>query len=147
MSNSVWPHGLYPARLLCPWDSQAGILEWVAIPFSRGSSRPKDQTEVSTTGRRILYHWDSWEAHKKGYLFLNFGQKWLSFPEGKIGWLKMPNKTRLFKRSLQLAIVFIPIAVTKFWKLIILPSRFRHSIYSCIHVINLDIYSLLIWKI
>ena len=26
---------------------QAGILEWVAIPFSRGSSRPGDQTQVS----------------------------------------------------------------------------------------------------
>ena len=24
-----------PARLLRPWDSQARILEWVAIPFSR----------------------------------------------------------------------------------------------------------------
>ena len=21
MSDSLWPHGLYPARLLCPWDS------------------------------------------------------------------------------------------------------------------------------
>ena len=21
MSNSLWPHGLYPNRLLCPWDS------------------------------------------------------------------------------------------------------------------------------
>ena len=28
--------------------SQARILEWVAIPFSRGSSRPRDQTQVST---------------------------------------------------------------------------------------------------
>ena len=26
---------------------QAGILEWVAIPFSRGSSRPRDRTQVS----------------------------------------------------------------------------------------------------
>ena len=26
---------------------QARILEWVAIPFSRGSSRPRDQTQVS----------------------------------------------------------------------------------------------------
>ena len=26
---------------------QARILEWVAIPFSRGSSQPRDQTEVS----------------------------------------------------------------------------------------------------
>ena len=26
---------------------QARILEWVAIPFSRGSSHPKDRTQVS----------------------------------------------------------------------------------------------------
>ena len=30
-----------PTRLLCPWDSPAIILEWVAIPFSRGSSQPR----------------------------------------------------------------------------------------------------------
>ena len=28
---------------------QARILEWVAVPFSRGSSQPRDQTEVSCT--------------------------------------------------------------------------------------------------
>ena len=33
----------------------ARILEWVAISFSRGSSRPSDQTHVSCIGRRILY--------------------------------------------------------------------------------------------
>ena len=27
--------------------SQARILDWVAIPFSRGSSQPKNQTQVS----------------------------------------------------------------------------------------------------
>ena len=27
-----------PARLLCPWDAQARILDWVAVPSSRGSS-------------------------------------------------------------------------------------------------------------
>ena len=25
---------------------QAGILEWLAFPFSRGSSQPRDQTQV-----------------------------------------------------------------------------------------------------
>ena len=35
---------------------QARILEWVAIPFSRGSSRSRDQTHISCTGRKILYH-------------------------------------------------------------------------------------------
>ena len=28
---------------------QARILEWVAVPFSRASSQPKDQTQVSHT--------------------------------------------------------------------------------------------------
>ena len=33
---------------------QARILEWVAISFSRGSSQPRDRTQVShTTGRRF----------------------------------------------------------------------------------------------
>ena len=30
----------------CPWNSPAKILEWVAVPFSRGSSWPRDQTWV-----------------------------------------------------------------------------------------------------
>ena len=35
---------------------QARTLEWVSIPFSRGSSWPRDQTGVSCIGRWILYH-------------------------------------------------------------------------------------------
>ena len=35
---------------------QPRILEWVAISFSRGSSRPRDQTCVFCIGRWILYH-------------------------------------------------------------------------------------------
>ena len=31
---------------------QARILEWVAIPFSRGSSQPRDQTHVSCIAGR-----------------------------------------------------------------------------------------------
>ena len=33
-----------------------GILEWVAVPFSRVSSQSRDQTQVSWIGRQILYH-------------------------------------------------------------------------------------------
>ena len=38
---------------------QARILEWVAMPSSRGSSRPRDQIHVSCVscnGRWVLYH-------------------------------------------------------------------------------------------
>ena len=44
---------------------QAGILEQVATSFSRGSSQPGDQTQVSGVsciGRQILYHCTIWEA-------------------------------------------------------------------------------------
>ena len=37
---------------------QARILEWVAMPSSRGSSRPRDRTHISyifCIGRRVLY--------------------------------------------------------------------------------------------
>ena len=33
---------------------QVRILEWVAMPFSRGSSQPRDQTQVSHIAGRIL---------------------------------------------------------------------------------------------
>ena len=33
--------------------SQAGILEWVSISFSRGSSRPRDRTQVSCIAGRL----------------------------------------------------------------------------------------------
>ena len=35
---------------------QARILEWVAMPSSRGSSWSKDQTWVSCIGRQVPYH-------------------------------------------------------------------------------------------
>ena len=38
VSDSVWPHGLSPTRLLRPWILQARILEWAAICYTRGSS-------------------------------------------------------------------------------------------------------------
>ena len=51
--------------------SKARILEWVAMPFSRGSSQFRDQTHVSCIGRWILYHWANRRALSKinSYLF------------------------------------------------------------------------------
>ena len=42
---------------------QARILEWVSIPFSRGSSRPRDWTQVSCMAGRFLTVWASREPH------------------------------------------------------------------------------------
>ena len=45
-------HGIFQAR----------ILEWVAISFSRGSSRPRDQTQVSRIASRCFNLWATREA-------------------------------------------------------------------------------------
>ena len=45
--------------------SQARILGWVAISYSRGYSRPRDWTCVSCIGRQILYHGATWEAKEE----------------------------------------------------------------------------------
>ena len=41
---------------------QTRILEWVAIPFSRGSSRPRDGTQVSCIAGRFITIWATREA-------------------------------------------------------------------------------------
>ena len=41
---------------------QARIPEWVAIPFSKASSQPKEQTRISFIAGRFFYHWATREA-------------------------------------------------------------------------------------
>ena len=52
MSDSLRPHGLYN-----PWILYARILEWVASPFSRGFSQPRDQTQVCLIAGRLFTTW------------------------------------------------------------------------------------------
>ena len=42
------------------------ILEWVAYPFSRRSSRPRNQTGVSCIAGGFFTNWSIREAHLKG---------------------------------------------------------------------------------
>ena len=43
---------------------QARILEWVAVPFSRESSQPRDQTQVSHIADRFFTSWATREAEQ-----------------------------------------------------------------------------------
>ena len=53
--------------------SQARILEWVAISFSRQSSWPRYQTHVCCISRRILYHGATRNALMSSYVeFLKY---------------------------------------------------------------------------
>ena len=46
-SHSVVSESLQPIDYIVHGILQARILEWVAFPFSRGSSQPRDRTQVS----------------------------------------------------------------------------------------------------
>ena len=43
---------------------QAKILEWEAFPFSRGSSQPRDRTQVSRIAGRFFTSWATGEARE-----------------------------------------------------------------------------------
>ena len=64
VSYSLLCYGLWSTGLLCPRDSP-GNKECIAMPSSRGSSWPRNQTHVfyiSCIGRRVIYHWATWES-------------------------------------------------------------------------------------
>ena len=59
VSDSLWPNDYSLPGFSVHGILQARILEWVAILSSRGSSPPRDRTQVSyvsCTGRQVLYH-------------------------------------------------------------------------------------------
>ena len=43
---------------------QARIVEWVAFPFSRWSSKPRDQTQVSHIARGFFTSWATREVQE-----------------------------------------------------------------------------------
>ena len=60
---TLWLLGLYPAKLLFSVGIlQARILEWVVMPPSRGSSPPRDQTQVSPIIGRFFTVWTTREV-------------------------------------------------------------------------------------
>ena len=89
----------YQAPLFRQETSQARILEWVAMPSSRGSSQPKDRTLVSCISficKHILYHWATWEAWANTYLN---GPQWV-VPAWMLGQLCLRAKTLQFYLTL-----------------------------------------------
>ena len=60
-SRSVMPDSL---QLHSPGILQARILEWVAFPFPRGSSQPRDRIQVSCTAGGFFTHWTTREAQE-----------------------------------------------------------------------------------
>ena len=71
-------HGIFQAR----------ILEWVSIPFSRGSSWPTDQTQILCLAGTLFTIWATWEANiwMEGYYGATF-QKFSNYKIKFICWI------------------------------------------------------------
>ena len=61
MSDSLWRHGLWPGSSV-HGILQARILEWVAMPSSRGSFQCRGQTQVSHIAGGFFTSWATREA-------------------------------------------------------------------------------------
>ena len=70
VSNSWGPMDHSPPGSSGHGILQARILEWVAIPFSRGSSRPRNHTQVSCTAGRFFTNWATREAQMDIFCYL-----------------------------------------------------------------------------
>ena len=67
---------------------QAGILEWVTFPFSKGYSQHRDRTQVSHIAGRFFTSWATREAH----ICIKLGPKWFwytvkNLPEVQETWV------------------------------------------------------------
>ena len=75
VSGSLRPQGLYS-----PWNSPARTLEWVAFPFSRGCSQPRNQTPVSGTAGGFF---TVWATREQNFSEGHFIQSSLTFSQWK----------------------------------------------------------------
>ena len=66
VSDSLRPHGLWPARLLSIRILSAGILKRFAMPSFRGSSQPRDLPDPGTEARSPPLQADSLPSEPPG---------------------------------------------------------------------------------
>ena len=128
---------------------QARILEWVAIPFSRGSSQPRDQT---------------WVSGSAGSFFVIWANTYLDFPYGSAARICLQCRRREFdpwvrklpwRRKWQPTPVFMPgkcfgwrsLVIHRIWKELDMTEQLNNSyIYVCVCVC-IYIYSIYMYTI
>ena len=76
MSNSLWPHSLAAHQAsLSMGILQARVLEWVAMPFARGSSQPRDWTQASCIAGGFFTNWATRKTKNTGVGILSLLQE------------------------------------------------------------------------
>ena len=79
---------------------QARILEWVAVPFSKGSSQPRDRTRVSHIADGFFASWATREAHVCVYVYSKISTRecWMS---EWINWINQLTNGQSFRHNLE----------------------------------------------
>ena len=78
---------------------QVRILEWVAFPFSRGSSQPRDWTQVSHIAGGFFTSWVTREAQEYRVISLSLFQR--IFPTQELNWGLLHCRRILYQLSHQ----------------------------------------------
>ena len=103
--------------LCTPWTVvhgilQAGILEWVAVSFPRGSSQPRHQTQVSHIAGGFFTSWATRESYQKQELEDNEDCRgWSMAVSKKAGGMRIPvwfNTHRIYNNKYLLSTRFSP---------------------------------------
>ena len=75
----LWPQGLQPARLLCPWDSLGKNTE-VGCHFLLQGIFPTQGSNLCLLHWQVdFFHWVTWEAYSSRMLACDFLFLWCSF--------------------------------------------------------------------
>ena len=81
VSDSLRPHGLSPAKLLCPWDFPGQNTGMGCHSSCRGSSWPRDWTHICFAGG-FLTIWATGQAPKVSYSIISVSRNLSScFPK------------------------------------------------------------------
>ena len=89
--RSLWPHGLQPARLLCPWGSPGKNAGVGCYSFSRRSSQPRDWPHISCVSPALAGRFfTTVSSGSKICVFWITGNIWLTSPKFKTSWSSCP---------------------------------------------------------
>ena len=122
VSDSFWPHGLSPTRLLCLWDSLGRNASGLPFPFPGDRPNPGIQTWVSCIAGRFFTIWATREMgmHIKAiqyigrFFFCKYLFKWKSKVHHSLIWdlsrmdseITLPQWTKSWSTSVYSAQVF-----------------------------------------
>ena len=124
VSNSFDPMGCSPPGSSVHGILQARIVEWVAVPFSRGSSQHKNRTQASPLVGGFFTSWATvkvlcaYREHEAGWRKCSSGPwVWLSYQWSRLQWWMLGSAVlSLWALFGQLPTVFLAQLTTTIWQ-------------------------------